>query len=103
MSSELKFSSNLNNKLSCNYFLSFRVANPAYRLENVLDVSCPDVKPFKVKIKNLKFLKYSEISDFVSYMDSGMPKDAFKESLKDIFGNSVETMSFSLLLLQRLK
>lgn len=103
MSSELKFSSNLNNKLNCNYFLSFRVTNPAYRLENVLAISCPGVKRFKAKIKNLKFLKYSEISDFVAYMDSGMSKDDFKKSLKSIFGERVESMSFSLLLLQRLK
>jgi hypothetical protein len=83
---KLEFSTNWNNKLDCKCFTTIRLYNHAKHFNgNQFEVYLRKKYSAKVEVIALSLLKLSQLSDYVSYLDTGYNREETKAILVKMY------------------
>ena len=106
----LRFSTNWNNKLNCEFFTAIRLKSNSYKpgdtlrvlleqngaLRTICDASIIEVRPLRI----------FQLNDWMCMLDSGMNADRFKNELYNMYKDQVKDINdaeFVYLLLRKVK
>lgn len=99
---EITFSYNWNNKLECNCFTTLRLHNPTkYRENEIYRVTHKD-RFFYVTIVKINVIKFHQINDFTSHIDTGYSRKECQNIIKKMYKKVSTDTLFDLILLKKL-
>lgn len=97
---KITFSSNWNNKLTCEYFTSIRLYNDLrYGVGRTLEVAFKDKIIKKVQVMSMKRLMLKDITSFIAGLDTGYSPEQCKSIITKMYpavNLQVEPLSFIL-------
>ena len=85
---EIKFSTNWNNKLDCNYFTTLRLSD-RFKVGGKYPVLLKKKQIGTGEIMAKKYLKLNQINDYIAGLDTGYNAQNCKEILKTMYKNKL--------------
>ena len=99
----LGFSYNWNNKLDCKAFTSIRLDSAKYVIGNKYTIVMKGRQPEQATLMDKKVFKLSQLTAFMSYIDTGYSLDECKNIIRTMYKNmprvNVDLALFAFLLL----
>jgi len=85
---EIKFSTNWNNKLDCNYFTTLRLSD-RFKIGGKYPVLLKKKQIGTGEIMAKKYLYLKQINDYIAYLDTGYNATKCKEILRTMYKNKL--------------
>lgn len=103
--SQIQFSTNWNNKLSCKYFTTTRLASPKYQIGNTFDIFLKDKFQFTAKVIESRLIDLNTLDEYKARLDTGYSKPETVKMLRTMYKNKVnlDTAMFCYLLLEKME
>ena len=103
MNNTIKFSTNWNNKLNCNYFTTIRLMSKKYQVSKIFNIELKNQHHCKSIVVNMIYLKLNDLNDFNCYLDTGYSVDETKNIFKKMYPEiNFEVTNLSIILLKKL-
>lgn len=104
MTERLEFSYNWNGKLSCHAFTTLRLHNPKkYYSGARFEIFQKELSHGVAEVRIVKTVKKSQISDFMSYIDTGYSRAECMGILSRMYQNSNDETLFDFVLLVKVR
>lgn len=100
------FSHNWNNKLGCDCFTTIRLHNPQkYKVKQVYHILLNDNLIKEAIILDIKTISFSQINNFIAYLDTGLSVEECKGLLKRMYYKikDIENQKFDFILLKTIR
>lgn len=85
MTSEIRFSRNWNNKLSCGYFTTYRLKSERFHIGETFRIMLGNKLLFYADVVEVEDTFLHKVSDFDTLLDAGMSADNFRQMLKTMY------------------
>lgn len=81
------FSTNWNNKLSCEYFTTLRLYSKKFIVGNIYDIELQKKHLKFAECKAIKTLNIEQINDYIAGLDTGYDAEETKKLIKTMYKN----------------
>lgn len=85
MDNTIKFSTNWNKKLDCNYFTTIRLMSKKFEVSRIYDIELKNEHHCKSIIINIAYIKLADLNDFNCYLDTGYSVEETKNIFKKMY------------------
>lgn len=103
MDNTIKFSTNWNNKLDCNYFTTIRLMSKKFEVAKVYNVELKNKEHSRAIILNICYTMLDNLNDFNCYLDTGYSVEETKNIFKKMYPNvNFKKTHLAIILLKKL-
>lgn len=97
----INFTTNWNNKLNCDYFITFSKRSSKWVEGKTYQINLEGRKYCKAVLKKVKPIKLEQVDEFIAALDAGADIERFKRNIDFLYPNSKESDVFVLLLFKK--